>query len=67
MEEELTECGRFEDLYVIGKILGETVLLETIASKTKSDWVLTSDVRYVDLGNGSILIKFPKRTVPCIR
>lgn len=51
---ELPECEKFENLYLIGKMLGESVPLKTIMSNTKSDWVPTDEakyVKYVDMGN----------------
>lgn len=34
---ELPKCEKFENLYLIGKVLGESVPLKTIISKTKMD------------------------------
>lgn len=39
-------------------MLGESVSLKTIASKTKGDWMPRGEVKFVDMGNGFILIKF---------
>lgn len=36
-EVELPNCEKFENLYLIGKMLGESAALKTIISKTKSD------------------------------
>lgn len=57
-EVELPDCEKFENLYLIGKILRESVPLKTITSKTKLDWMPTGELKYVDMGNGLILIKF---------
>lgn len=57
-EVEIPECERFENLFLIGKIIGESLPVKTLASKTKADWLLTGEVRYVDMGNGFTLIKF---------
>lgn len=32
--EELTNCSKFEHLYLIGKLVGETMPLKTIVTKT---------------------------------
>lgn len=47
-----------QNLFLIGKMLGESVSLKTIASKTKGDWMPRGEVKFVDMGNGFILIKF---------
>lgn len=39
-------------------MIGESVPLKTLSSKTKADWLLTGEVIYVDMGNGFTLIKF---------
>lgn len=39
-------------------MLGESVPLKTIISKTKSDWMPMGEIKLVDMGNGFILIKF---------
>lgn len=57
-EVELPECEKFEILYLIRKMLGESVPLKTSMSKIKFDWMSTGEVKYVDMGNGFILIKF---------
>lgn len=57
-EVEIPECERFDNLFLIGKIIGESVPLKTLSAKTKADWLLIGEVRYVDMGNGFILIKF---------
>lgn len=57
-EAELPDCDRFENLYLIGKMLGDSIPLKTIMVKTKSDWVPRGEIKYVDMGNGFMLIKF---------
>lgn len=37
-ELEVPDCEKFENLFLIGKLLGESVPLKTIASKSKADW-----------------------------
>lgn len=39
-------------------MLGESVPLKTIISKTKSEWMATGEVKLADVDNGFILIKF---------
>lgn len=56
-EKELPDCEKFVNFFLIGKLIGESVPLKTIISKTKSDWVPTCEVKYIDMGNGFILIK----------
>lgn len=36
-EKELLDCEKFENFFLIGKLIGESVPLKTIISKTKSD------------------------------
>lgn len=56
-EVEIPDWEKF-DLFLIGKLLGEFVPLKTVMSKTKADWASSGEVRYVDMRNGFILIKF---------
>lgn len=39
-------------------MLVEAVPLKNIMAKTKSDWVPTWEIKYVDMGNCFLLIKF---------
>lgn len=48
----------FEQLYLIGKILCETLPLKLITSKCLTEWKPTSDVNLLDMANGFHLIKF---------
>lgn len=57
-ELEVPDCEKFENLFLIGKLLGESVPLKTVASKSKADWSPSGEIKYVDMGNGFILIKF---------
>lgn len=57
-EVEILDCEKFENLFLIDKMLGESVPLKTITSKTKADWMPTGEVKFVDMGNGFILVKF---------
>lgn len=57
-ELEILDCEKFENLFLIGKLLGESVSIKIIMSKTKTDWAPSVEVRYVDMGKGFILIKF---------
>lgn len=49
-EKELPDCEKFENFFLIGRLIGESVLLRTIISKIKSDWVLTGQVKFIDMG-----------------
>lgn len=49
----------FELLYLIGKILGDTLPLKLITSKCLIEWKATGDVDLVDIGKGFYLVKFP--------
>lgn len=57
-EGDLPDCEKFENLYLISNMLGESVPLKTIISKTKSEWMATGEVKLNDVDNGFILIKF---------
>lgn len=57
-EVNLSDFEKFENLYLIGKTLGEFVPLKTVISKTKFDQMPTGKLKLVDMGNGFILIKF---------
>lgn len=57
-EVEIPDCEKFENLFLIGKLLGESIPLKTIMSKTKADWTPSGEVQCVDMGNEFILIKF---------
>lgn len=54
-EVQISECEKFENLFLIGKMFGESVPLKTIISKTKADWIPTREVKYVSMGNGLFL------------
>lgn len=57
-ELEVPDCEKFENLFLIGKLLGESVPLKTIASKSKANWSPSGEIKYVDMRNGFIIIKF---------
>lgn len=48
----------FEQLYLIDKILGETLPLKLVVFKCLTEWNPNGDVDMVDIGNGFYLIKF---------
>lgn len=48
----------FEQLYLIDKILGETLPLKLVVFKCLTEWNPHGDVDMVDIGNGFYLIKF---------
>lgn len=57
-EMEVPDCEKLENLFLIGKLLGESVPLKTIASKTRADRIPSGEIKYMDMGNGFSLIKF---------
>lgn len=57
-EKDLTDIPSFEQFYLIGKILGESMSLKYILSKCVSDWHLTDEVSIADMGNGFSVVKF---------
>lgn len=46
-EAELLECEGSENLYLIEKMLGESIPLKTIMDKTKSNWMPLGEIKYV--------------------
>lgn len=46
-EMEVPNCEKFENHFLIGKLLGESVPLKTIASKTRIDWIPSGVIKYV--------------------
>lgn len=57
------ECEKFVSLYLIGKMLGESVPIKTNTAKSKSDWMPKGEVRFVDMGNGFILVKLRMKRI----
>lgn len=51
-EDELTNCSKFEQLYLIGKFLGKIIPLKTIITKSIAEWKVVSEVSVADTGNG---------------
>ena len=59
MDEEDLVCHKsFSKLYLVRKVLGESVPLKSIYSKIKAKWKTSSEFCFMDLGN-DFLIKFP--------
>ena len=48
----------FAKLFLNGKVLGESVPLKSISSKTKAKWKTSGEFSFMDLGNDFFLIKF---------
>lgn len=48
-EKNLTGISMFEQLYFIGKILGESELLKMIMSKCVMDWQITGEISIVNI------------------
>ena len=57
-EEDLAYCESFAKLFLIGKVLGESVPLKSIFSKMKAEWKTSDESSFMDLGNDFFLIKF---------
>lgn len=57
-ELEIPECHKFENLFLISKMLGKSVPLKRVSSKIKADWMPTGEIKYVDMVNRVILIEF---------
>lgn len=57
-EDDLTCCESYVRLYLIGKILGESMPLKSISSKLKAKWKTSSKICIINLGNDFLLIKF---------
>lgn len=57
-ENDLKDVSKFEQLYLIGKILGETMPIKTIISKCEIGWQGVWEVNIADTGNGFSLVKF---------
>ena len=57
-EYDLAYCESYERLYLIGKVLGESVPLKSISSKMKAEWKTPCEPSFMDLGNDFFLIKF---------
>lgn len=54
----------FQQLYLIGKVLGEAIPIKLIASKCLLDWQVVGEVNIVDMGNGfNLLNSLTKLTV----
>lgn len=65
-EEEVTDCSKFEQLYLIGKIMGVTIPLKTTMIKATVEWKVIGDVSIVDKGNGYSLVKYTN-AINCTR
>ena len=57
-EEHLAFCESFAKLYLIGKVLGESVSLKSISSKMKAECKTLGESCFIDLGNDFFFIKF---------
>ena len=57
-EEDLVYCKSFSKLYLIGKVMGESVPLKSISSKMKAKWKTSDDSYFMDLGDDFFLITF---------
>lgn len=54
----LSDVSSLKQLYLISKLLGESLPLEFIMSKCLSEWELSGEATAVDMGNSFSLIKF---------
>ena len=57
-EKDLVCYESFSKLYLISKVLGESVHLKSISSKMKVGWKTLGESCFMDLGNDFFLIKF---------
>lgn len=56
--QHLSDVSRFEQLYLIGKVLCESMFSKLIISKCILDWQLIGEVNIVNMGIGFSLVKF---------
>ena len=57
-EEDLACCESLAKLFLIGKVLGESMLLKSISYKMKAEWKTSGESSFMDLGIDFFLIKF---------
>lgn len=55
---DLSDIFAFQQLFLIGKILGESLHIKLIISKCSVEWKPSGDFNIVDLGNGFSPVKF---------
>lgn len=53
----LFNVSTFQQLFLIGKILGESLPTKLIASKCSAEWKPSGEFSTVDMGNGFSLVK----------
>lgn len=56
--DHLTDACMFAQLYLIGKILGESLPIKLITAKCVTEWKPSRDISIVDMSNGFSLVKF---------
>lgn len=61
-----TYISNVGQIYLVGKLLGESMPLKTILSKCLSDCKVTGEVNVVDMGNGFTFVKFTN-SIDCTR
>lgn len=49
-DKDLRDMSTFQQLYLIGKVLGEAIPIKLIASKCLLDWQVVGEVNIVDMG-----------------
>lgn len=54
----LSDVSTFKQLYLIGKILGESLSLKLITSKCLFRWELSDEATIIDMGDDFTLVKF---------
>lgn len=63
-DKDLRDMSTFQQLYLIGKVLGEAIPIKLIASKCLLDRQVVGEVNIVDMGNGfNLLNSLTKLTV----
>lgn len=54
----LYDVSTFEQLYLIGKVLGESLPLKLITFKCLAEWKLSGEVSIINMSYGFSLVKF---------
>lgn len=54
----LSDTSSFHQLFLIGKVIGESLPIKLITAKCAAEWKPSRDFSIIDMGNGCSLIKF---------
>lgn len=55
---DLKDMTLFYRNYLVDKVLREAIPVEFISAKCSLDWKVSSEVSFIDMGNGSTFMKF---------